>query len=156
MSGVGGGTAMVIAPLAFAAVGAIPELIAAMSIATAVAFTTSPASLETSVVSKLSGIPVAEYVVQMRWVPLLFTVLAIALAVYGAKKRGTLFVREENEEYASKSNSELFKITIPAIFMLLAIIVGPFINKALGYSLINPLVYTIGTIALVFFVLNLA
>jgi hypothetical protein len=151
MSGVGGGTAMVIAPLAFAAVGAIPELIAAMSIATAVAFTTSPASLETSVVSKLSGIPVAEYVTTMRWVPLLFTVLAIALAVYGAKKRGSLFVREENEEYASKTNGELFKITIPAIFMLLAIIVGPFINKALGYSLINPLVYTIGTVALIFF-----
>ena len=46
MSGIGGGSAMVIAPLAFAAVGAIPELIAAMSIAAAVCFTTSPASLE--------------------------------------------------------------------------------------------------------------
>ena len=42
MSGIGGGSAMVIAPLAFAAVGAVPELIAAMSIAAAVSFTTSP------------------------------------------------------------------------------------------------------------------
>jgi len=150
MSGVGGGTAMVIAPLAFAAVGAIPELIAAMSIATAVAFTTSPASLESSVVSKLSGIPVAEYVGTMRWVTLLFVVIALVLAFYGAKKRGSLFVSKESEEYAAMSNGQLFKITIPAIFMLLAIIVGPFINKALGYSLINPFVYTIGTVALIF------
>ncbi|MFO1446036.1 citrate transporter [Bacillus sp. Bva_UNVM-123] len=151
MSGVGGGTAMVIAPLAFAAVGAIPELIAAMSIATAAAFTTSPASLESSVVSKLSGIPVAEYVATMRWVTLLFVVLAIILAFYGAKKRGSLFKSEESEEYAGMSNGQLFKITIPAIFMLLAIIVGPFINKAIGYSLINPFVYTVGTVALIFF-----
>ncbi|WP_042355527.1 hypothetical protein [Bacillus rubiinfantis] len=151
MSGVGGGTAMVIAPLAFAAVGAIPELIAAMSIATAAAFTTSPASLETSVVSKLSGIPVAEYVGTMRLFTLLFAVIAVALAFYGAKKRGSLFVSEESEEYAAMSNGQLFKITIPAIFMLLAIIVGPFINKAIGYSLINPFVYTVGTVALIFF-----
>lgn len=32
MSGIGGGSAMVIAPLAFAAVGVVPELIAAMSL----------------------------------------------------------------------------------------------------------------------------
>ena len=36
MSGIGGGSAMVIAPLAFAAVGVVPELIAAMSLAAAV------------------------------------------------------------------------------------------------------------------------
>ena len=46
MSGIGGGTAMVLAPLAFAAVGAVPEIIAAMCLAAAVSFTTSPASLE--------------------------------------------------------------------------------------------------------------
>ena len=50
MSGIGGGSAMVIAPLAFAAVGVVPELIAAMSLAAAVSFTTSPASLESSIV----------------------------------------------------------------------------------------------------------
>lgn len=150
MSGVGGGTAMVIAPLAFAAVGAIPELIAAMSIATAAAFTTSPASLETSVVSELSGVPVAEYVATMRWVPLLFTAIAIVIAFYGTKKRGSLFVGEENEEYKAMSNGQLFIYTIPAIFLLLSIIVGPFINDLINYSLFNPLTYTIGTVALIF------
>ena len=58
MSGIGGGSAMVIAPLAFAAVGVVPELIAAMSLAAAVSFTTSPASLESSIVSKLGDISV--------------------------------------------------------------------------------------------------
>ena len=58
MSGIGGGSAMVIAPLAFAALGAIPAVIAGMSIAAAASFTTSPASLEASVVSKLTGTPV--------------------------------------------------------------------------------------------------
>ena len=62
MSGIGGGSAMVIAPLAFAAVGVVPELIAAMSLAAAVSFTTSPASLESSIVSKLGDISVGSYV----------------------------------------------------------------------------------------------
>ena len=66
MSGIGGGSAMVIAPLAFAAVGVVPELIAAMSLAAAVSFTTSPASLESSIVSQLGGFDVSEYVVTMR------------------------------------------------------------------------------------------
>ncbi|MET1240736.1 citrate transporter, partial [Enterococcus faecalis] len=61
MSGIGGGSAMVIAPLAFAAVGVVPELIAAMSLAAAVSFTTSPASLESSIVSKLGDISVGSY-----------------------------------------------------------------------------------------------
>lgn len=65
MSGIGGGSAMVIAPLAFAAVGVVPELIAAMSLAAAVSFTTSPASLESSIVSKLGDISVGSYVSTM-------------------------------------------------------------------------------------------
>ena len=42
MSGIGGGSAMVIAPLAFAAVGVVPELIAAMSLAAAVSLQHHP------------------------------------------------------------------------------------------------------------------
>ena len=88
MSGIGGGSAMVIAPLAFAAVGVVPELIAAMSLAAAVSFTTSPASLESSIVSKLGGFSVSSYVVEMRPFWLLFVVLAIALA-FGERSAGT-------------------------------------------------------------------
>lgn len=80
MSGIGGGSAMVIAPLAFAAVGVVPELIAAMSLAAAVSFTTSPASLESSIVSQLGEFEVADYVSTMRPYWLLFVVIAMVLA----------------------------------------------------------------------------
>ena len=94
MSGIGGGSAMVIAPLAFAAVGAIPELVAGMAIAAAVSFTTSPASLETGIVSKLSNVSVADYVAQMRVFWLVFVAIAVIIAIYGTKKRKVLFKEE--------------------------------------------------------------
>ena len=150
MSGIGGGSAMVIAPLAFAAVGAIPELIAAMSIAAAVSFTTSPASLESGVVSQLSKIPVAQYVDSMRIFWLGFVILAIALGYYGAKKRNAVFTGEENEEVKNMTDKELFKATIPVIFLLFAVIFGPFVNKAVGMPILSPLNYTIITVALIF------
>ncbi|MBU5674260.1 citrate transporter [Paenibacillus brevis] len=150
MSGIGGGSAMVIAPLAFAALGAIPEVIAAMSIVSAVSFTTSPASLESGIVSKLSGIPVADYVAEMRLFTLGFVILGIAIAFWGAKRRKALFVGEESSEYAGMNNKQLFKMTIPAVFLLASVILGPMINKAIGYSLFTPLVYTMVTVGLIF------
>lgn len=149
MSGIGGGTAMVLAPLAFAAVGAVPELIAAMCLAAAVSFTTSPASLETSIVSQLSGANVADYVVTMRPYWLLFTVIAIGIGFVGTKMRGAAFIGEELEEIKAKSNKELFINTIPAIFLLFAVIVGPYINKAVGMPILGPLMYLVITVALI-------
>lgn len=147
MSGIGGGSAMVIAPLAFAALGAIPELIAGMSIATAVCFTTSPASLESGVVSQLSGVEVGAYVSQMRMFTLLF--IAIAVAVFGAIRRKTIFTGEESEEYRSMTNLQLLKSTLPAIFLLFAVIVGPVINKAVGSPVFGPLAYTVIVVGLI-------
>lgn len=150
MSGIGGGSAMVIAPLAFAAVGAIPELVAGMSIAAAVSFTTSPASLETGVVSKLGNIPVGDYVGQMRLFWIAFVVIAIIIALYGTKKRKSLFKGDESEEVKNMTNGQLFINTIPAIFLLSAVIFGPLVNKLLGFALVSPLFYTVVTVALIF------
>lgn len=149
MSGIGVGSAMVIAPLAFAAMGAIPELIAAMSIATAVCFTTSPASLESGVVSQLSGIAVTDYVREMRLFTLLFVVIAVAIAVFGALRRKAVFTGEESEEFKAMSNGQLMKNTVPAIFLLFAVIVGPLINNALQMPILGPLAYTVITVALI-------
>ncbi len=149
MSGIGGGSAMVIAPLAFAAVGAIPELIAAMSIATAVCFTTSPASLESGVVSQLSGIEISHYVAEMRLFTLLFVLIAVGIAVYGALRRKAVFTGEESEELRSMSNGQLLKNTLPAIFLLFAVIVGPLINGKVGMPILGPLAYTVITVALI-------
>lgn len=151
MSGIGGGSAMVIAPLAFAAVGAIPAVIAGMSIAAAASFTTSPASLETSVVSKLTGTPVELYVSTMQPFWLLFCAIAVVIAFIGTKRAKSMFQGEEPEEFRNMTNGELWKRTIPAIFLLFAVIAGPFINKAVGAPLFAPLVYMIVTIALVYF-----
>lgn len=149
MSGIGGGTAMVLAPLAFSAVGAIPEIIAAMCLAAAVAFTTSPASLESGIVSKLTEQPVGNYVDTMRLYWILFTLLAVAIAFYGAKKRGTVFQSDESEEHAQMTNQQLWIQTAPAIFLLFAVIAGPIINKAIGEPILGPLVYLVVTIALI-------
>lgn len=149
MSGIGGGTAMVLAPLAFAAVGAVPELIAAMCLAAAVSFTTSPASLETSIVSQLTGAEVGNYVVTMRPYWIVFTILAILIGFIGTKRRGAAFVGEEPEEIKNKTNRELFISTIPAIFLLFAVIVGPYINSAVGMPILGPFMYLIITIGLI-------
>ena len=151
MSGIGGGSAMVIAPLAFAAVGVVPELIAAMSLAAAVSFTTSPASLESSIVSKLGDVPVSEYVATMRPYWLLFVAIAILLAFFGTKRRNMGFKEEENDEYSKLSNAQLFKLTLPAVFLLFAVILGPVINKMVGYPIFTPLVYMVVTLALIYF-----
>ncbi|MDX1301457.1 hypothetical protein [Photobacterium sp.] len=150
MSGIGGGSAMVIAPLAFAAVGAIPPVIAGMSIAAAASFTTSPASLESSIVSSLSGTPVAEYVASMRPFWLLFVAISIVIAFVGIKRSKKLFVGEESDEFKNKTPAELWRLTIPAIFLLFAVIAGPGLNSVLGSPLFGPLMYSIVTIALIF------
>lgn len=150
MSGIGGGSAMVIAPLAFTAVGAIPELIAGMSIAAAVSFTTSPASLESGIVSKLGNVAVGDYVSTMRIYWIAFVVIAIIIGFYGAKKRNALFQGDESEEFKGMTNAQLFKNTVPAIFLLFSVIFGPFVNNLVGFPLLSPLMYTIVTVALIF------
>ncbi|MBM7688641.1 citrate transporter [Enterococcus ureilyticus] len=150
MSGIGGGSAMVIAPLAFVAVGAVPELIAAMSLAAAVSFTTSPASLESSIVSKLGDFSVAKYVSDMRPIWLLFCALAIILAFWGTKRRKIGFKENTDDEYGTMSNNALFKLTIPAIFLLFSVIFGPVVNDFVGFPLLTPLVYMVLTLALIF------
>lgn len=150
MSGIGGGSAMVIAPLAFAALGAIPELIAGMSIATAVCFTTSPASLESSVVSQLTGAEVGAYVSAMQLFTVVFVAIGVAVAIWGAVKNKGVFTGAIDEKFESMSTVELAKNTVPAVFLLFSVIVGPQINNAVGMPVLGAIVYTIVTIALVF------
>ena len=107
MSGIGGGSAMVIAPLAFA-VGVVPEL-AAMSLA-AVSFTTSPASLESSIVSKLGDISVGSYVSTMRPYWLFFVALAIVLAFWGTKHRNVGFKESADDEFDKRAMVNYLKL----------------------------------------------
>ncbi len=150
MSGIGGGSAMMIAPLAFAAVGVVPELIAGMSLAAAVSFTTSPASLETSVVSELANLPVGEYVATMRPYWLFYVVVAVILAFIGTKRRDIGFKEDETNEFQEMATGQLAKMTVPAIFLLFAVIFGPLVNGWIGFDFFNPLVYMVITLLLIF------
>lgn len=149
VSGFGGGTTVVLAPLAFAAVGVIPEVIAAMSIAAAVSFTTSPASLETSIYSKLTGVNPVEYVDFMRPFWIFFMIVALAISYYGAKKRGVLFTEGSTTGQEHMTDAELWKTTIPAIFLLFAVLAGPVVNTMIGFPLFSPIAYSIGTVVLI-------
>ena len=101
---------MVIAPLAFAAVGVVPEFIAAMSLAAAVSFTTSPASLESSIVSKLGDISVGSYVSTMRPYWLFFVALAIVLAFWGTKHRNVGFKESADDEFDKRAMVNYLKL----------------------------------------------
>lgn len=150
MSGIGGASAMVIAPLAFAAVGVVPGVIAGMAIAAAVSFTTSPASLETSVVAQQTGFDPAVYVSTMQPYWLTFVAIAILIAFIDTKRKKGLFKGEENEEMQKLSTGELWKLTAPAIFLLFAVIAGPTVNKMVGSPVLGPMMYSIITIFLVY------
>lgn len=149
MSGIGGGSAMVIAPLAFAALGAIPELIAGMCVATAVCFTTSPASLETSMLTQFTGASVNEYVDTIRIITLLFVAVGVGIAVFGAIRRKAVFVGAEDEEFKDMTTADLVRTMIPAVFLLFAVIGGPFINSAVGMPVLGTAAYMIITVALI-------
>lgn len=149
MSGIGGGTAMVVAPLAFAAIGVIPEVVAAMSLVSAIGFSTSAASLESSIVIKYAKITLDNHVSMTRPIFFAFLVLGLILAYYGAKKRGVITTGNANSEIENLTTKELWMHTIPAIFLLLAVIAGPFINKKMGWPVAGPLVYSMITVLLI-------
>ena len=149
VSGFGGGTVVILAPLAFAAFGVIPEVIAGMSIAAAVSFTTSPASLETGIYAKLTGVNPVEYVSFMQPFWMFFFALALIIGYYGAKKRGAIFKEDVSTGQDEMTDAQLWKTTIPAIFLMIAVMAGPSINKMAGFPIFSPLVYTMVTIIMI-------
>ncbi len=105
MAGMGAGNTMVIAPLMFAAVGFIPEVVAAMAIATAIGFTTSPASTETGLAATAAGMEVGDFANMMLPVTIIVFLLAAGLAFYGVYKKKNVVRSNEQEEneFASKT-----------------------------------------------------
>lgn len=142
MAGMGAGNTMVIAPLVFAAVGAIPEVIAGMAIATAACFTTSPASTETVLAAEAAAVDVGKHASAMMPMTLILIVLGAALAAYGVYKKGTLLVEKAGtgnaaeEEEISKPGVRM----IPAIALLVQVILGGKINGLLHVNIFSPVV----------------
>lgn len=140
MAGMGAGNTMVTAPLVAAAVGAVPEVIAAMAIVSAVGFTTSPASTETVLAAESAGRDVIAHAAAMRPYTIAFYLLAAGLAIYGVHKRGVLIkenVKKENNSN-DKSNKTLLKQSIPAIALLVMVVGGSKLNALIGINLFSP------------------
>lgn len=140
MAGMGAGNTMVTAPLIAAAVGAVPEVIAAMSIATAVGFTTSPASTETVLAAESAGRDVVSHAAAMMPYTITFYILAACLAIYGVHKRGALISGSNSsaKNNLEKSNRILLKQSIPAIALLVMVVAGAKINAMIGMKLFSP------------------
>ena len=150
MAGMGAGNTMVIAPLVAAAVGAIPEVVAGMALATAACFTTSPASTETVLAAEAAGIDVGIHAANMLPFTLLFVILGAALAVYGVYKRGIMIEGEKGEAQESETSSgKLWVQAAPALALLVMVIAGSRINKLIGVTVFVPVVNVILTAVLV-------
>ncbi len=139
MGGLGAGNTMVTAPLVAMALGAVPEVIAGMAIATAVGFTTSPASTETILAAQSAGRDVVAHANAMLPYTIVFFLLAAALAVYGVHKRGSLIKSKvkDNEKELEKS-SVLVKKAIPSIALLVLVVLGNPLNNLIGITLFTP------------------
>ncbi|MBQ1305861.1 MAG: hypothetical protein IIY44_05705 [Erysipelotrichales bacterium] len=138
MAGMGAGNTMVIAPLVAAAVGAVPEVIAGMAIATAACFTTSPASTETVLAAEAAARDVAEHSSAMLLFTLLFVILGAALAVVGVMKRGTM-ISDANKTDESGEKYSLVQ-AIPAIVLVILVIFGGKINGLIHLSIFAPVI----------------
>lgn len=138
-AGLGAGNTMVTAPLVAIALGAVPEVIAGMAIATAVGFTTSPASTETVLAAESAGRDVVAHANAMLPYTIVFFILAAALAVYGVHKRGSLVraPKEEKKEDFVKT-SVLVKTAIPSIALLTLVVLGSSLNDLIGITLFTP------------------
>lgn len=128
-AGLGAGNTMVTGPLAFAAVGAVPELIAGMAIATAVSFETSPASAESATISKIAKMDVGTYVNQMFPFTILFWIIGITLAAYGVWRRGRILNEENNEPM---SMGQIVRTALPPLYFIIVVVAGKYLNMLFG------------------------
>ncbi|WP_036371374.1 TRAP transporter large permease subunit, partial [Neomoorella thermoacetica] len=128
-AGLGAGNTMVTGPLAFAAVGAVPELIAGMAIATAASFETSPASAESATISKIAKMDVGTYVNQMFPFTILFWIIGITLAAYGVWRRGRILNEENNEPM---SMGQIVRTALPPLYFIIVVVAGKYLNMLFG------------------------
>lgn len=161
MAGIGAANTLVTAPLVFAAVGFVPLTVVGMSIASGATWATSPSSAESAYISKQMGMSVTDYASYMFPYTLTFWVIGIALAWYGARRyrlAGKLqpgvalntptqpsnpapaiaLPTEAAEESPVSPGLSPTRRAMPFFIMLVLILVGAPINRAIGMPLFSP------------------
>ena len=139
-AGTAAGNTMVTAPLMAIAVGAVPEVIGAMAIISAVGFTTAPSSTETVLAAESVGRDVVAHASAMMPYTIGFYLLAAGLAIYGVYRRGSLTTKQaENlEDKEVQSNMSLFKQSIPFLVLLVMVVIGNYLNEIIGIKFFSP------------------
>lgn len=144
MAGLSAGNTMVIAPLVFAAIGAIPEVIAGMAIVSSACFITSPASTQAVVTAENIGIPVDQFSSTMMPFTIALIIAGAALAFWGAQKRGSMVTEGakvvDDTKTQNVSNATLFKQSVPVIVLLLMVVLGNAFNGIVGMHIVVPAV----------------
>ena len=170
MAGIGAANTLVTAPLAFVAVGFVPLTIVGMSIASGASWATSPSSAESAYISKQMGISAADYASYMLPYTLTFWAIGILLAWYGVRRyrlAGKLqpgvpptttaeaakpapskpTVGAAAEEVTVSSDFSATRRAMPFFIMLILILVGPPLNRAIGVPLFSPVLIPLWVLA---------
>ena len=148
-AGLGAGNTMVTGPLAFAILGAHPAVIAGMSIGTAASFMTSPSGADAAAISEISGIPIADYSGAMLIPTMIIWVLAMAIAVIGVRRSGSMLSKNEGVVKEELSINKLLVLSIPPIYFLIVVVAGKYLNTLFnGYDVFSPIFNMISTLLL--------
>lgn len=148
-AGLGAGNTMVTGPLAFAVIGAVPQLIAGMAIVTAASFMTSPSGADAAAISKIANVDIATYSESMFTLTVGLWILGMAIAAFGVWKSGSIFKEEKKEEISLKQ--QLIK-ALPPIYFLITVVAGKNLNELIDYSLFSPVFNMFSTLLLAFIV----
>lgn len=155
-AGLGAGNTMVTGPLAFAVIGAVPQLVAGMAVVTAASFMTSPSGADAAAISKIAGVEISAYSETMFPLAVGLWVLGMAIAAFGVWKHGGI-LKEEGEASGSVINlkEQLIK-ALPPIYFLIVVVAGKNLNGLIDYSLFTPVFNMFSTLLLAFAVSRLA
>jgi hypothetical protein len=142
---------LLVTPLVLIVCGFVPEIIAALSFVATMSVLISPQSVETQMMKTVSGMPVLTSS-SLMFAALMF-VIALAVAcifffLFRTKKpvgRTTVDLR-----FSQMESLVLLKHIVPLFFLLCCIIGQPFINHLVGFSVVTPLSYMIGTLTLTY------
>ena len=152
-SGTGAGNIIISAPLILSAVGFLPLVVGALGVASAAAWSVSPAAAETAFIADAMGLEVGEYVSFMRPYALIMWIFSLVLSYKGVKiaqkqghlmpgvlpgKRANILFSMQEKDLIGDPSSTDWARTTPFIVLLLLIFLSPVLNSLLQAEVFTP------------------
>lgn len=132
------GMTSIFAPVLVHLAGASPYVVAAVSIVSAVGFSTSPASTETFITAQAAGRSVLEHATAMLPYTIGFYLLALLLAAWGLWKEKTAEPKEEPASEPKIRLCETHRRAFP-VFVLLVLELACQPLSSLGFKFLTPM-----------------